>query len=256
LPAGFVGFGAEGLFLTPTGGEDAVGGKAKADEIFLDGVGAALAESEIVLGGAALVAVALDGDAGRGIIFQEVGGLLKSGAGVGANFGGVVIEVGVTDFLEEEFVEAGFGSFRGGRRRVDGDANGGVRGTAGSGSGEGVGGGVRWGDGGGALRSDSADFGSDGDAGGVGGGPRELDGITFGDGGAVGGDGGGGLGRGRWRLCSGWSGGYALLAAASDKENEGGKRDKQRASKRAVRLSHACPPRHRKFPCRACWIRE
>ena len=114
--AGFGGFGAEGLFFAPAGGAEMVGGNAQADEIFLDGIGTALAESEIVFGRTALVAMAFNGDAGVGIALEEVGRFLESLASIRTNRGGIVIEVGVANFLEEEFVEAEFGSFGNGSR--------------------------------------------------------------------------------------------------------------------------------------------
>jgi hypothetical protein len=113
LPAGFVGFGAEGLFLAPTDGVDAIGGNAEADKIFLDGIGAALSECKVVFGGTALVAVAFNGEALVRIALQEVGGFLKSDAGIGTNISLVVVEVGVAYFFEEEFLEG----FRLSRRR-------------------------------------------------------------------------------------------------------------------------------------------
>src|SRR5208282_3977724 len=63
LPTGFVGFGAEGLLLAPTGGQNVGRRNAEANEVFLDGVGATLTEGEVVFGGTALVAVAFDSEA-------------------------------------------------------------------------------------------------------------------------------------------------------------------------------------------------
>src|SRR4029077_12564061 len=105
LPAGFVALAAEGLFFAEADGADAVGGDAQGDEILLGGAGAAIAESEVVFGGAALVAVAFDGHANAGIIAQEFGGLGERLASVGADVRFVEIKIGVANFLEEEFVE-------------------------------------------------------------------------------------------------------------------------------------------------------
>src|SRR5208337_3467187 len=58
LVALFVGRCAEGLFLAVADGGEAVGRNAQADEILLDGGGAAIAESEVVFGGAAFVTMA------------------------------------------------------------------------------------------------------------------------------------------------------------------------------------------------------
>ena len=96
-----------------------VRGNAQADEVFLDGIGAALAESQVVFGRAAFVAMAFNGHAGVGITLEEVRRFLEGFASIRAYRGGVVIEVRVTNFLEEEFVEAEFGSFRDRSRRVD-----------------------------------------------------------------------------------------------------------------------------------------
>ena len=248
LPAGFVGFSAEGFFLAPTGCENAIGRKAEADEIFLDGVGAALAEGEVVFGGTALVAVAFDGDADVGIIFQEVGGPLKSSAGIGTNFGGVIVEVGVTDFLEEEFVEA-FRPGRGRRRRADGNADDGFGGTAIAGGSQGVGGGVDRGSGSGALRSDRTDLRSNGNVGGVGSCPGELDGFTFVNGGAICAERGGRLDRGRGR--SGGGGVAAtgfLLQPATMRTRAEREISSERVSARYDRVMRVLL-RHRRVPC-------
>jgi hypothetical protein len=246
--AGFGGFGAEGLFFAPTGGAEMVGGNAEADEIFLDGVGAALAESEVVFGGTTLVAMAFDGDTSVGIVLEEVRGFLESGAGIGANIGGVVIEVGVANFLEEEFIKTELGRFSDGSGSVDGDADGGIGTSAGTAGSEGVGGGVDGTDGCGTLGSDGADFGGDGDVGGVGGGPSELDGFALIDGIAIGSEAGGGFHRSGRRRIGGRSRDRRFLVAASNEESEGGKRNEQRANDRGVRVSHACPPKTPRSP--------
>src|SRR4029077_4428048 len=54
--AGFGGFHAEGLFFTPTGGVEPAFRDAKADKILHDGIGATLAEREVVFGGTTFVA--------------------------------------------------------------------------------------------------------------------------------------------------------------------------------------------------------
>src|SRR5215472_10183797 len=121
LPAGFGGLHAEGLFLAPTGGGQTLGRNAKADEVLLDGVGSAIAQSEIVFGRTALVAVAFDGDASLGIILEEVGCLLQCLARIGPDFGGVVVEISIADLFVPEFIKAELGSF--GDRSVDRDAD-------------------------------------------------------------------------------------------------------------------------------------
>src|SRR5690348_7634115 len=102
LPAGFVGLHAEGLFLAEADGAEIGGRDAQVDEILLDGVGAAIAQSEVVLGGAAFVAVAFDDDLCIRITLEERSGLLERYAGVRADIGLVEVEVGIADFLCEE----------------------------------------------------------------------------------------------------------------------------------------------------------
>ncbi len=220
LVAGFGGFGAEGLFFAPTGGVEVIGGKAEADQIFLNGVGTALAQSEVVFGGTAFVAVSFDRDVHVGIILEEVGGFLQGFARVGPDGGGIVIEVGVTNFFEEEFIETGVWRDRNRSGHVDGNADGGIGAAACAAGRERVGGGLRGRDTGGSLRSDGADFRSDGNVGGVGGGPGKLDGFALIDGIAIGINAGGGfygrggrsVGRGRrWRR---------FLVATSDEQSE------------------------------------
>src|SRR5258706_6823141 len=122
LPAGFVALVGEGLCFVIADGADAIGGEAQGDEILLDGAGAAIAEREAVLRGAALVAVAFDGDAELPVIAQEVSGLGECCAGVRANVCFVEIKIGVLDFLWEERIQVrrGRGFYR---RRGHADRN-------------------------------------------------------------------------------------------------------------------------------------
>src|SRR5208337_3846052 len=221
LPAGLVGFHAEGLFLAIADRGEAVGRNAQADEILLDGVGAAIAESQVVFSGAAFVAMALDGDAELRIVAEEVGGLTEGILGVGANISLVVIEVGVTHFLKEEFVQGGLGSLddRRRRRNGDGDAHAGFGTAAGARGSDAVGGRVGRRYRGGALRGDGANFRGDGNILCVGGGPCQTHGFALFDGGAIGADGGRGLygnrSRGRrWRRRS-----NRLLAGGNEECN-------------------------------------
>jgi len=223
---------AEGLFLAPTGGSKAVGRNAEADEILLNGVGATVAEGEIVFGGAAFVAMAFDGDAGLGIVLEEVGGLLKSLTSVRTNFSGIVIEEGVADFLGPEFIEAGVFGFGDGSGDANGDADGGVGIAAGRTGGEGIGSGLGGRDGGGALRSDGADFGSDGDVGGVGSGPGELRGFALIDRSAIGAEVGRGLHRGRRGSVGRCFSGDGFLVATGDKDSQRRDRNKKRATEK------------------------
>jgi hypothetical protein len=220
LVAGFGGFSAERLLFAPAGGVEVICGEAQTDQVFLDGVGAALAQSKIVFGGTAFVAMAFDGDAHVRIIFEEVGGLLQRFAGVGPNGRGVVIEVGVANFLEEEFIETGVWCGRHGSGHVDGNADGGIGAAACAAGRERVCGGLRGRDTGGPLRSDGADFRSDGDVCGVGGSPGKLDGFALIDGIAIGVDAGSGLYGRRGRSVGRRRRWRCFLVATSDEQNE------------------------------------
>src|SRR5262245_14536124 len=65
LPAGFRGLGAEGALLSVRDRAQARGVDAEGDEVLLGGVGAAVAEREVIGRGSAFVAVALDQDLHR-----------------------------------------------------------------------------------------------------------------------------------------------------------------------------------------------
>ena len=79
LPAGLVRLGAERRFLALGDDGDAIGGDTEADQVGLDGVGAAIAERQVVFGGAALVAVPFDVDPRAGPPLQLVG-VLRAGS--------------------------------------------------------------------------------------------------------------------------------------------------------------------------------
>ena len=76
--AGFGGFHTERFFFAPTGGVETAFGDAEADEILHDCVGATRTESEIVLGGAAFVAVTFNGNCPRGVLFEDRGIAIES----------------------------------------------------------------------------------------------------------------------------------------------------------------------------------
>ena len=109
LPAGFVLLGTLRTFLAVADGLQPVGGNAESLEELFGGAGAAVAQSEVVLGGAAFVAMALDDDGRIGEIGQD--GLERRGipgesvAGVAANVGLIVVEVGVLDVRREALVD-------------------------------------------------------------------------------------------------------------------------------------------------------
>ncbi len=143
LPALFRALGAELLFLAEAGGVETVGGNAELDKVVLDGGGAAVAEDEVVFGGAAFVATALDGGLDLRILAEEVRGLGESFAGVSADVGFVEVEVGVFDFLEEERVIVDRLLLLRRRRRRNSDAGAGVGRAAGTAGSDRVGRGVR-----------------------------------------------------------------------------------------------------------------
>ena len=80
------------------------GGDAGVDEGGLGGVGAVFAEGEVVLGRAAIVAVAADDDLDVGVGDEEGCGFGGGGLGVGAELVGVVVEVDVLDVGVEDLV--------------------------------------------------------------------------------------------------------------------------------------------------------
>src|SRR5437660_3317114 len=82
LPAGLVLFGALGTFLAVADGLQPVGGDAESSEELFGRTGAAVAQAEVVLGGAAFVAMAFDDDGGAGEIVEdslERGGIAGQG---------------------------------------------------------------------------------------------------------------------------------------------------------------------------------
>src|SRR4051812_3132075 len=83
----------EGLFFAEADGIDAIGGDAQRDQVLLGGAGAAIAESEVVFGGTALVAMAFNGDALGRVVAEILGGFAESGASVGTNVGLVEVKV-------------------------------------------------------------------------------------------------------------------------------------------------------------------
>jgi len=244
LPAGFVGLHAEGLFFAEADGVEISGRNAEVDKVLLDGVGAAIAKGEVVFSGAAFVAVAFDGDVSEWVALEEGSGLFESYAGVRTNVGLIEIEVSVTHFPGEEFFKGGtFGLFNDRSGDIDGDADVGISAAAGTAGGDGIRGGFSRRDGGGALRSDGANFRTDGDVGGVGGGPSKLGGFALVDGGAIGGDAhgrlGGDRGRGRRRRRRQ----RLFFVATDDEQKNGGSEDEKCAIKRGVRVIHSCPPK-------------
>src|SRR5258708_7350870 len=114
------------------------GRNAEVDKVLLDGVGAAIAKGEVVFSGAALVAVAFDGDVGEWVALEEGSGLFERYAGVRTNVCLIEIEISVTHFLCEEFFKGGtFGLFNDRSGDIDGDADVGISAAAGTAGGDG-----------------------------------------------------------------------------------------------------------------------
>src|SRR6202161_2137341 len=109
LIAVFRGLHAEGLFFAEADGVDAIGGGAQGDEVLLRGAGTTIAESKVVFGGTALVAVTFDGDALGRIAAKILSGLSEGSASVGTNVGFVEVKIGVANFTREDFVLSRFG---------------------------------------------------------------------------------------------------------------------------------------------------
>src|SRR5262245_2504384 len=97
LPTILVRFGAERFFLAIADCLDAAGADARLDERVLHGVGAIGSEREVVLGGAALVAVSFDGYVEICMLLQELRIALNGRLLVAADIGLVIIEVDILD---------------------------------------------------------------------------------------------------------------------------------------------------------------
>ena len=108
---------AELLLFAEADGAKAVGRNTKRHEILLGGAGSAIAEREIVFGGAALIAMALDGGTSLRMIAEELRSLRKGGTRVSPNVSFIEVEVSVLDFLREQFRPVRFGSWRWRRSR-------------------------------------------------------------------------------------------------------------------------------------------
>ena len=117
LPAGLVLFGAELTLLAVADDADAAGVDAGSDEGLLGGVGAVFAEGDVVLGGAAVVAVA--GDEHLDVLVRiQIGG----GGGDGGLVGGTdVVAVVVEEEILDCGVEGGVGAGVGCGLRCRGD---------------------------------------------------------------------------------------------------------------------------------------
>src|SRR5258706_15483766 len=93
LPATLARFQTRGLFLAVADRADAACRNGHGDEEVLDGVGALLAQTQVVLGGAALVAMSFNHHTHLGMRPQEFPVALQRGALIVADLVLVVIEV-------------------------------------------------------------------------------------------------------------------------------------------------------------------
>ncbi len=139
LIARLAGFHAEGLFFAVADGAEAIGRDTQGDEIIFYGSGAAVAETEVVFGGTAFVAVTFDGGLNVRVGAKNFGGGGESRARIGANVSFIQIEVRVFDAVLENSVSVAVGVGRLGIRFRNGYAHAGVGGAAGAGGGKSVG---------------------------------------------------------------------------------------------------------------------
>src|SRR5579871_1548188 len=101
LPARFVVLGAEGLLLAIADGLDVIGRNAILNQRIFGCVGAVVAQGQVVFGGAALVAVALDGDFDVRVLLQKVGVTLNCRLLIRADIVLIVVEVDILHVLVE-----------------------------------------------------------------------------------------------------------------------------------------------------------
>src|SRR6266576_6769486 len=122
LPAAFVRLGAERLLLAVADRLDSAGAQAGLHQSVLYGVGTAVAQSQVVFRGAALVAVSFKRELDVGMLAKELRVALNGGLLVGTNTIRVVIKVDVAHVLREQFLFACRGRWgRWGRCGIYGD---------------------------------------------------------------------------------------------------------------------------------------
>src|ERR1035437_2640558 len=102
LPASFVAFCAEGLFLAVADGFDPAGADAAPRECILHGTGALVAQSQVIVSRSALVAVSFNRDVYVGMLIEELHVGLQRRLLVTANVGLVVVEVNILHVLAEQ----------------------------------------------------------------------------------------------------------------------------------------------------------
>src|SRR5882762_45867 len=104
LPAALVGLGAERLFLTVADRLDTADAESGLHQSVLYGVGPAVAQREVVLGGAAFVAMSLDRELDVRMLAEELRIALDGRLLIRPNGIRVVVEVHVSDALSKQFL--------------------------------------------------------------------------------------------------------------------------------------------------------
>src|ERR1017187_5501280 len=102
LPASFVAFCAEGLFLAVADGFDPAGADAARRQCSLHRTGALVAQSQVIVSRSALVAVSFNRDVYIGMLIEELHVGLQRRLLVTANVGLVVVEVNILHVLAEQ----------------------------------------------------------------------------------------------------------------------------------------------------------
>src|SRR5215831_3647823 len=141
LPALLIMFAAGGLLLAEANGSHAVRGDSERNQILLGGIGAAIAEGEVIFGRAAFVTMTLHGYSDLRIITQEFSSFAEGFASIGTNIGLIEVEQSVTHFLQKELVDR-WARWRRRRRGRDRDTSGGCGRAAGPAGRGGIRGGV------------------------------------------------------------------------------------------------------------------
>src|SRR5258708_7161738 len=102
LPASFVALGAERLLFSVADRLDAAGIDSGRSQRVLDGGGALVSQSEVIFGGAAFVAVSLDGEVDVGMLIKEEHVALNRTLLVAADVRLIVVKVNILDALSEQ----------------------------------------------------------------------------------------------------------------------------------------------------------
>lgn len=101
LPAFLTFFRADGLFFAIADGVHPVGGDAQIHQVSLGGIGAAIAQAQVILFASPLVAMSLEVELDTAVLFQEIGGTVQDRFGILPDVGLVIIIINVSDALSE-----------------------------------------------------------------------------------------------------------------------------------------------------------